>query len=199
MDENGAQVLYKGSTTASYFWDDGSGINGDTGKPASGLPMQKGLAASPSWPLHTKGYVIYQGKKAEFFIGDRGPGFPSSKGIMLDLDGKTFAELTGGTWNTTSYTVDGVGGIGHIQVEYVITEWGPGPGKKGAPVPFSTGAYRVVDTSPAPCPSPSDTPAPALSAVVLVTALAAVGVKTLLRRRRRPVDVASEIAGNGGH
>lgn len=175
------QVLYKGSTTASYFWDDGSGINGDTGAPASGLPMQKGLAASPSWPLGTKGYVVYQGKKAEFFIGDRGPGVPSSKGIMLDLDGKTFAELTGGTWNTRSYTVDGVGGIGHIPVEYVITEWGPGPGKKGAPQPFSTGAYRVVDDTPPPCPTPAATPE--ISATVFVGALAAMGAKALCHRR----------------
>ncbi|GLV52880.1 hypothetical protein TBS_34420 [Thermobispora bispora] len=145
--DGGELVMYRGSTTASYFWDDGSGINGDTGLPASGLPMQKGLAASPSWPLGTKGYVLYQGKKAEFFIGDRGPGIPSSKGVMLDLDGQTFAELTGGTWNPESLTVDGIGGIGHIQVEYVITEWGSGPGIKGEPRPFASGAYRVKDDS----------------------------------------------------
>ncbi len=140
-------VLYKGSTTASYFWDDGSGINGDTGAPYSGKPMQKGLAASPSWPMGTKGYVVYQGKKAEFFVGDLGPGSPSNTGVMLDLDGKTFADLTGGTWNHPSRFVEGNGGLGHIPVDYVITEWGPGPGKKGAPVPFSTGAYKRMDNS----------------------------------------------------
>ncbi|WP_419673295.1 hypothetical protein [Herbidospora cretacea] len=134
--------LYEGSTTASYFWDDGSGRNGDTGAPASGQPMQKGLAASPSWPMGTEGYVMHDGRKAPFFVGDRGPGSPSSNGVMLDLDGKTFAELTGGTWNDGSLTVEGNGGAGHIDVDYVITKWGDGLGKKGAPEPFSSGAYN---------------------------------------------------------
>ncbi|GAA4197710.1 hypothetical protein [Microbispora amethystogenes] len=153
-------MLYTGKTTASYFWDDGSGINGDTGAPASGEPMQKGLAASPSWPMGTKGYVIYQGKKADFFVGDRGPGVPSSNGVMLDLDGKTFADLTGGTWDSGSLTVEGAGGLGHIPVKYVITEWGEGRGKTGAPKPFSTGAYGVRDKAAPPPPCPTAAPAP---------------------------------------
>ncbi|WP_026128653.1 hypothetical protein [Nocardiopsis halophila] len=125
-----------GKVKSSYFWDDGSGINGDTGAPASGEPMQKGLAASPSWPLGTEGYVLYEGKKAEFFIGDRGPGHPAENcDVLLDLDGKTFAELTGESWNDSSYTVSG--GNGHIDVEYVITEWGDGHGTEGAPRPMS--------------------------------------------------------------
>ncbi|WP_311931727.1 hypothetical protein [Microbispora sp. H11081] len=164
----GEIVLHAGKTTASYFWDDGSGINGDTGAPASGKPMQKGLAASPSWPMGTKGYVVYKGKKAEFFVGDRGPGVPSSNGIMLDLDGKTFAELTGGTWNSRSLTVEDAGGLGHIPVQYVITEWGEGLGKTGAPKPFSTGAYRVKDRPepPPPCPTAAPAPAPVAPAAV---------------------------------
>ncbi|GGO01654.1 hypothetical protein GCM10010116_03070 [Microbispora rosea subsp. aerata] len=161
---DGQIVLYTGKTTASYFWDDGSGINGDTGAPASGKPMQKGLAASPSWPMGTKGYVIYKGKKADFFIGDRGPGIPSSNGVMLDLDGKTFAELTGGTWDTDSLTVEDAGGLGHIPVTYVITEWGEGLGKTGAPRPFSTGAYAVEDRPEPPPPCPTAAPAPAAPA-----------------------------------
>ncbi|MEU6426320.1 hypothetical protein ABZ860_10480 [Microbispora sp. NPDC046973] len=156
----GQTVLYTGKTTASYFWDDGSGVNGDTGAPASGEPMQKGLAASPSWPMGTKGYVVYEGKKAEFFVGDRGPGVPSSSGVMLDLDGKTFADLTGGTWDTDSLTVEDAGGLGHIPVKYVITQWGKGLGKTGAPKPFSTGAYGVKDhpKPPPPCPTAAPTP-----------------------------------------
>ncbi len=134
--------LLVGTTKASYFWDDGSGRQGDTGLPAYGKPMQKGLFASPSWPLGTEGYVIYKDKKAKFFVGDRGPGVPSSNGVMLDIDGKTFAELTGGAWNPSSLTVQGNGGMGHINVSYVITKWGDGPGRPGKPVPFSTGAYR---------------------------------------------------------
>ncbi|SDJ60328.1 hypothetical protein SAMN05421874_102377 [Nonomuraea maritima] len=143
------KVLLKGSTTASYFWDDASGRAGDTGLPASGKPMQKGLAASPSWPLMTEGYVIYKGKKMPFFVGDRGPGEPSNRGIMLDLDAKTFADLTGGTFNPNTLYVGGNGGLGHIDVDYVITKWGPGPGKKNYPVPFSTGAYGKRDHNPA--------------------------------------------------
>ncbi|NUS08633.1 MAG: hypothetical protein HOV97_39415, partial [Nonomuraea sp.] len=139
------KVLLKGSTTASYFWDDSSGRAGDTGLPASGKPMQKGLAASPSWPLLTEGYVVYNGKKMPFFVGDRGPGEPSDRGVMLDLDAKTFAALTGGTFNPDTLGVDGNGGRGHIKIDYVITKWGEGRGKKNYPVPFSDGAWRRVD------------------------------------------------------
>ncbi|WP_163569361.1 hypothetical protein [Fodinicola feengrottensis] len=80
-------------------------------------------------------------------IGDRGPGFPSDHGIMLDIDGETYAQLTGGHWNTETHLVDGFG-PGHIQVTYVITEWGTGTGVKGLPEPFSTGAWRVHDSRP---------------------------------------------------
>ncbi|MEU7001153.1 hypothetical protein [Nonomuraea sp. NPDC046570] len=142
-------ILLKGSTTASYFWDDSSGRAGDTGLPASGKPMQKGLAASPSWPLHTEGYVVYKGKKAKFFVGDRGPGVPSNNGIMLDLDAKTFAELTGGRFNSSTLGVDGVGGQGHIDVQYIITKWGDGVGKKNHPVAFASGAWGRMDRNPA--------------------------------------------------
>ncbi|RJL20553.1 hypothetical protein D5H75_39290, partial [Bailinhaonella thermotolerans] len=68
----GEKALLTGSTKGSYFWDDASGRAGDTGIPAIGKPMQKGLFSSPSWPLGTEGYITYQGKKADFFIGDRG-------------------------------------------------------------------------------------------------------------------------------
>ncbi|MFC4566133.1 hypothetical protein ACFO4E_30130, partial [Nocardiopsis mangrovi] len=122
---------------ASYFWDDGSGINGDTGAPASGEPMQEGLAASPSWPLGTEGYVEYNGKKEDFFIGDRGPGDPAGDcNVLLDLDGKTFAKLTGEKWNDTDLTV--TGDKGHIDVQYHITKWGDGNGTEGAPQPMGT-------------------------------------------------------------
>ncbi|QBI55158.1 hypothetical protein EKD16_16945 [Streptomonospora litoralis] len=125
-----------GEVTASYFWDTGTSINGDTGAPASGKPMQKGMAASPSWPLGTEGYVEYNGKKAEFFIGDRGPGHPAENcDILLDLDGKTFAELVGESWNEGSRTV--TGGQGHIDIEYYVTEWGDGHGESGPPEPMS--------------------------------------------------------------
>ncbi|MEU7910159.1 hypothetical protein [Microbispora bryophytorum] len=172
----GRTVLYTGKTTASYFWDDGSGVNGDTGAPASGEPMQEGLAASPSWPMGTKGYVVYKGKKADFFIGDRGPGVPSSSGVMLDLDGKTFADLTGGNWDTGSLTVEDAGGLGHIPVKYVITQWGKGRGKTGEPKPFSTGAYGVKDQPKPPPPCPTKAPAPA-AAPTAAAAASAAGVK----------------------
>jgi hypothetical protein len=141
--------LLKGSTKASYFWDDASGRAGDTGLPASGKPMQKGMIASPSWPLFTEGYVIYKGKKAPFFVGDRGPGAPSSSGIMIDIDAKTFADLTGGTFNSSTLAVEGNGGLGHIDVQYVVTKWGDGVGKKNYPMAFSTGAWSRKDSNPA--------------------------------------------------
>ncbi|WP_433364734.1 hypothetical protein [Streptosporangium sp. CA-115845] len=142
-------VLLQGSTRASYFWDDSSGRAGDTGLPASGKPMQKGMIASPSWPLFTEGYVVYKGKKAKFFVGDRGPGVPSNVGVMIDLDAKTFADLTGGRFNSATLGVDGNGGMGHINVKYVVTKWGDGVGKKNHPVAFSTGAWRYRDANPA--------------------------------------------------
>jgi hypothetical protein len=123
--------------------------------------MQKGMAASPSWPLMTEGYVIYNGKKAPFFVGDRGPGEPSSRGIMLDLDSKTFAELTGGRFNPSTLMVNGNGGMGHIKVQYVITKWGKGPGKKNHPVPFTTRAYARMDHNPAKPPQVVAKKAPA--------------------------------------
>ncbi|GIH69831.1 hypothetical protein [Sphaerimonospora thailandensis] len=134
------EVLLRGTTLGSYFWDDASGRQGDTGLPAIGLPMQKGMFASPSWPLGTEGYIFYKGKKAPFFIGDRGPGVPSESGVMLDIDGKTFAELVGESWNEDSLTVSG--DEGHIQVDYVVTKWGDGPGTPGEPLPFSSGAWQ---------------------------------------------------------
>ncbi|MFI7130622.1 hypothetical protein ACIBQ1_33380 [Nonomuraea sp. NPDC050153] len=141
-------AVLQGSTTASYFWDDSSGRAGDTGLPAAGKPMQKGLAASPSWPLMTEGYVVYKGKKLPFFVGDRGPGNPSNTGVMLDLDAKTFAELTGGTFNPDTLAVDGVAGAGHIKVDYIVTKWGDGVGKKNYPVAYSTGAWAERDSRP---------------------------------------------------
>ncbi|WP_440098351.1 hypothetical protein [Streptosporangium sp. H16] len=146
-------VLLQGATTASYFWDDSSGRAGDTGLPASGRPMQKGMIASPSWPLLTEGYIIYKGKKAKFFVGDRGPGSPSNQGIMIDIDAKTFADLTGGTFNAGTLGVDGNGGMGHIDIQYVVTKWGNGTGIKNHPVAFSTGAWSRRDTSPAKPPT----------------------------------------------
>lgn len=148
QEQQEQRVMLMGSTTASYFWDDASGRAGDTGLPASGKPMQKGLAASPSWPLMTEGYVMYNGKTMPFFVGDRGPGDPSSSGVMLDLDAKTFAELTGGHFNEQTLGVDGVKGEGHIKIQYVITKWGDGRGKKSYPMAFSTGAWAQRDSSP---------------------------------------------------
>ncbi|MFC7330615.1 hypothetical protein [Marinactinospora rubrisoli] len=142
------EVLLQGETKASYFWDDGSGINGDTGAPASGEPMQEGLFASPSWPLGTKGYIEYEGQTREFFIGDRGPGDPSSNcNVMLDLDGKTFADLVGGTWNESGLYVEGTD-LGHINVTYHITEWGDGPGTPGAPHPMNDPSQKCESFVP---------------------------------------------------
>jgi hypothetical protein len=135
--EKKAKALYSGSTTASYFWDDGSGVNGDTGAPAGGKPMQKGLFASPSWPLHTKVKVTYNGRSVTGFVGDRGPGEPSHRGIMLDLDTYTFRYLYDGGKPKSKYTA-GVP-AGHLKgVKYEVIEWGKGPGKKGAPRPFGS-------------------------------------------------------------
>jgi hypothetical protein len=135
--EKKAKALYSGTTTASYFWDDGSGINGDTGAPAGGKPMQKGLFASPSWPLHTKVKVTYNGRSVTGFIGDRGPGEPSHRGIMLDLDTYTFRYLYDGKQPKSKYNA-GVP-AGHLKgVKYEVLEWGKGAGKRGAPRPFGS-------------------------------------------------------------
>ncbi|WP_243774804.1 septal ring lytic transglycosylase RlpA family protein [Actinomadura barringtoniae] len=127
-----AQPILTGKTTASYFWDDGSGINGDTGAPASGEPMQKGLFASPSWPLGTKVKVTYKGRSITGFVGDRGPGAPSSSGVMLDLDTYTFRYLLDGGKPDSDY--DAGTGEGHLQgVKWEVLKWGTGAGTRGEP------------------------------------------------------------------
>lgn len=132
-----AKALYAGTTTASYFWDDGSGVNGDTGAPAGGKPMQKGLFASPSWPMHTKVKVTYNGRSVVGFVGDRGPGEPSHRGVMLDLDTYTFRYLYDGKQPKSKYNA-GVG-AGHLKnVKYEVLQWGTGKGVKGAPKPFGS-------------------------------------------------------------
>ncbi|WP_067469756.1 hypothetical protein [Actinomadura macra] len=128
-------VILSGRTTASYFWDDGSGVNGDTGAPAGGRPMQKGLFASPSWPLHTKVRVSYDGRSITGFVGDRGPGRPSHNGVMLDLDTYTFRYLLDGGKPKSKYNAGG--GEGHIKgVKWEVLKWGSGAGKRGAPKPL---------------------------------------------------------------
>ncbi|WUI03822.1 RlpA-like double-psi beta-barrel domain-containing protein [Spirillospora sp. NBC_00431] len=136
-EKKGPDVLLSGRTTASYFWDDGSGVNGDTGAPAGGKPMQKGLFASPSWPMHTKVKVTYKGRSITGFVGDRGPGRPSHKGVMLDLDTYTFRYLLDGEKPKSKYNAGG--GEGHLKgVKWEVLDWGPGAGKKGAPRPFGS-------------------------------------------------------------
>ncbi|SEG92559.1 hypothetical protein SAMN04489712_13434 [Thermomonospora echinospora] len=131
------RALLTGYTTASYFWDDGSGIRGDTGAPASGKPMQKGMFASPSWPLLTKVKVTYNGRSVVGFVGDRGPGEPSHRGIMLDLDTYSFRYLHDGGRPASKYHAGT--DVGHLKgVKYEVLEWGSGRGEKGAPKPFGT-------------------------------------------------------------
>lgn len=132
-----SRALLTGTTTASYFWDDGSGVNGDTGAPASGRPMQKGMFASPSWPLLTKVKVTYKGRSVIGFVGDRGPGAPSHRGIMLDLDTYTFRYLLDGGRPESRYS-SGTG-EGHLErVRYEVLAWGKGAGERGAPRPFGS-------------------------------------------------------------
>ncbi len=136
-EKTGSKSLLSGKTTASYFWDDGSGVNGDTGAPAGGKPMQKGLFASPSWPLHTKVKVSYKGRSVTGFVGDRGPGKPSHRGVMLDLDTYTFRYLLDGGKPKSKYN-SGTG-EGHLKgVKWEVLSWGHGAGKKGAPRPFGS-------------------------------------------------------------
>ncbi|TDC64261.1 hypothetical protein E1200_20620 [Actinomadura sp. GC306] len=136
-EKKGPKALLSGTTTASYFWDDGSGINGDTGAPASGKPMQKGMFASPSWPLLTKVKVTYNGRSVTGFVGDRGPGEPSHRGIMLDLDTYTFRYLLDGGKPKSKYTAGT--GEGHLKgLKWEVLEWGKGAGKKGKPQPFGS-------------------------------------------------------------
>ncbi|GAA4362553.1 hypothetical protein GCM10023088_04410 [Actinomadura verrucosospora] len=135
--KKGPKALLSGKTTASYFWDDGSGVNGDTGAPAGGKPMQKGLFASPSWPMHTKVKVTYKGRSITGFVGDRGPGEPSHRGVMLDLDTYTFRYLLDGKKPASKY--DAGSGEGHLKgVKWEVLSWGSGAGKKGNPRPFGS-------------------------------------------------------------
>lgn len=131
------KALLSGWTTSSYFWDDGSGVRGDTGAPASGKDMQKGMFASPSWPMLTKVRVTYNGRSVTGFVGDRGPGEPSLRGIMLDLDTYTFRYLLDGKKPESKYNAGT--GEGHLKgVKWEVLSWGSGAGKKGKPRPFGS-------------------------------------------------------------
>jgi hypothetical protein len=131
------KVLLSGKTTSSYFWDDGSGVRGDTGEPASGEPMQKGMFASPSWPMMTKVKVTYKGRSVTGFVGDRGPGEPSHRGVMLDLDTYTFRYLVDGGKPDSDY--DTGTSEGHLKgVKWEVLKWGKGAGEKGDPQPFGS-------------------------------------------------------------
>jgi hypothetical protein len=131
------KALLTGKTKASYFWDDGSGVNGDTGAPAGGKPMQKGLFASPSWPMHTQVKVSYNGRSITGFVGDRGPGDPSHNGVMLDLDTYTFRYLLDGEKPKSKYNAGT--GEGHINgLKYEVLKWGKGKGERGKPQPFGS-------------------------------------------------------------
>jgi hypothetical protein len=136
-EKKGPKVLLSGKTTSSYFWDDGSGVRGDTGNPASGKPMQKGMFASPSWPMLTKVRVTYKGRSVVGFVGDRGPGEPSHRGVMLDLDTYTFRYLLDGKKPASKYNAGT--GEGHLKgVKWEVLSWGSGAGKKGKPRPFGS-------------------------------------------------------------
>ncbi|WP_211266906.1 CAP domain-containing protein [Nonomuraea candida] len=122
-----SSALVTGVMKASYFWDDGSGTAGDTGKPASGQDMRKGCFASPMWPLGTKVTVKARGRTATGEVCDFGPGWPAEKAtdpILLDLDTHTFAYLAAGKKPKTDYDA----GVpeGHLQLTAYITKWGTG-------------------------------------------------------------------------
>jgi hypothetical protein len=135
--KSGQKVLLSGKTTMSYFWDDGSGLRGDTGAPASGKPMQKRMFASPSWPMLTKVKVSYKGRSVTGFVGDRGPGEPSHRGVMLDLDTHTFRYLYDGKKPDSDY--DAGVSAGHLKgAKYEVLKWGKGPGEKGKPQPLGS-------------------------------------------------------------
>ncbi|MBO2465260.1 hypothetical protein J4709_47635, partial [Actinomadura sp. LCR2-06] len=105
------------------------------GAPASGKPMQKGMFASPSWPMNTKVKVTYQGRSVTGFVGDRGPGEPSHRGVMLDLDTYTFRHLVDGKKPASNY--DTGTSVGHLKgVKYQVISWGHGAGTKGTPKPL---------------------------------------------------------------
>lgn len=113
--EQDSDAVYEGATTASWFHDE---------QTATGEPMRAGLFASPSWPLGTEVRVCNDdGECVDGFIGDRGPGVPSSEGVMLDLDPETME------------TLEGVE-AGRIPVTYEVLEWGSGPGEPGEPRPY---------------------------------------------------------------
>lgn len=120
------------NTRASYFWDDGSGINGDTGAPASGKKMQKGGFASPMWPMGTKVKVTYKGRTVTGEVIDMGPGRPAETKkdpVLLDLDTYTFRYLYDGKKPKSKYNA-GVS-AGHIRVKAEVIKWGTGRSYKG--------------------------------------------------------------------
>lgn len=125
------KVLRTRTYRASYFWDDGSGVNGDTGAPASGKKMAKWSAASPMWPMGTIVRVT-RGKRVKTVeVIDMGPGKPAERTtnpIMIDLDTYTFRYLYDGKKPKSRYNA-GVS-AGHITVKVEVLKWGKGASYK---------------------------------------------------------------------
>ncbi len=115
------------NTRMSYFWDDGSGVNGDTGAPASGKSMRKGGFASPMWPMGTIVKVSYKGRTVTGEVIDMGPGRPAEtkkSPVLLDLDTYTFRYLIDGKRPKSKYNA-GVS-AGHISAKAEVLTWGKG-------------------------------------------------------------------------
>ena len=69
---------------------------------------------------------------------------------MLDLDAKTFAELTGGTFNSDTLADGRATAARATSTSSTSSPSGAtGVGKKNYPVAFSTGAWSHKDNNPA--------------------------------------------------
>jgi hypothetical protein len=78
--------------------------------------------------MGTKVRVTYEGRTLTGFVGDRGPGEPSHRGVMLDLDTYTFRHLVDGKQPDSKY--DTGTPQGHLKdVKWEVLKWGDGPGK----------------------------------------------------------------------
>ncbi|WP_345559936.1 CAP domain-containing protein [Nonomuraea rosea] len=146
---------------ASYFWDTGSGIAGDTGSPASGQKMRKGCFASPMWPLGTKVTVKARGRTATGEVCDFGPGWPAELAtdpVLIDIDTYTFAYLAAGK-APASPTNAGVP-EGHLLLTVQVTKWGTGRSYKNRDKLWRSEFWLRSTSTPKPSTSASSTPKP---------------------------------------
>jgi hypothetical protein len=127
---------------AGTFWDTGHSGNGDTGAPASGVPMQFAMVASEFYPMGTRMNIRVGNRIVQAFVGDFGPGRSVPGGgsagsrSNFDVSDPMAAYLRGGS--PGSFTNNDLGGF-----EYQVVGRSAAPSNTMSWNPWVPIAYKM--------------------------------------------------------